>query len=142
MLLTTVTVIGALFYAVFAQLLVPFVFGAGYASGILIARLLCLGWCVYLLTQPINLVDFNFGVVRITWLTNLVVFIIVTVNVWLLPIIGPMQRLQHFYCANSQKSPTNQNRRLLRHWHRRFRGSASQSSTSSERVVSSGSTRY
>jgi O-antigen/teichoic acid export membrane protein len=99
-LLTIVTVIGALFYAVFAPLLMPLVFGAGYASGIPIAQLLCLGWCVYLLTQPINLVGFNFGVVRISWLINLVVLIIiVTVNVWLLPIIGLLAAASAFFLA-------------------------------------------
>ena len=98
--LAIVTVIGALFYAVFAPLLMPFVFGAGYASGILVAQLLCLGWCVYLLTQPINLVCFNFGGVRISWLINVVVLaIIVTVNVWLLPIIGVLAAASAFFVA-------------------------------------------
>jgi O-antigen/teichoic acid export membrane protein len=97
MLLTIVTVIGALFYAVFAPLLMPFVFGAGYASGILIARLLCLGWCVTLFALPIGLVGYNFGVVRISWLINVVVLtIIITVNVWLLPIIGPLAAASAF----------------------------------------------
>jgi O-antigen/teichoic acid export membrane protein len=97
MLLTIVTVIGALFYAVFAPLLIPLVFGAGYASGILVARLLCLGWCIYLFTVPIGLVAYNFGVVRISWLINVVeLIIIITINVWLLPVIGPLAAASAF----------------------------------------------
>jgi O-antigen/teichoic acid export membrane protein len=91
MLLTIFAVFGALLYAVFAPLFMPFVFGAGYESGILVARLLCLGWCIYLLATPIGVISYNFGVVRISWLIGLFALItIVTVNVWLLPIIGPL----------------------------------------------------
>jgi len=100
MLLTIVAVIGALFYAVFAPLLIPFVFGARYASGIPVARLLCLGYCVWLLTLPINLICFNFGGVRIGWLINLLALsIIVTVNVWLLPIIGVLAAALAWFIA-------------------------------------------
>jgi O-antigen/teichoic acid export membrane protein len=100
MLLTIVTVIGALFYAVFAPLLMPFVFGVGYTSGVLVAQLLCLGWCIYLLVLPIGLVAYNFGVVRISWLINVVSLItIITVNVWLLPIIGPLAAALAFIIA-------------------------------------------
>ncbi len=102
MLLTIVTVIGALFYAVFAPLLMPFVFGAGYASGILVAQLLCLGWCIYLLSLPIGLVGYNFGVVRISWLINFAqLVIIITVNVWLLPMIGPLAAALAFVIATT-----------------------------------------
>ena len=91
MLLTIVTVIGALFYAVFAPLLVPFVFGAGYASGILLAQLLCLAACINLFTVPFGLIGYNFGVVRISWLINAgVLIILIAINVWLLPLIGPL----------------------------------------------------
>jgi len=100
MLLTIVTVIGALIYAAFAPLLMPYVFGAGYASGIRVAQLLCLGWCIYLLSLPIGLVGYNFGVVRISWLINVVVLlIIITINVWLLPIIGPLAAASAFVIA-------------------------------------------
>jgi stage V sporulation protein B len=100
MLLTIVAVIGALFYAVFAPLLMPFVFGAGYASGILVAQLLCIGWCIYLLSLPIGLVGYNFGVVRISWLIHLAqLIIIITINVWLLPIIGPLAAALAFVIA-------------------------------------------
>jgi O-antigen/teichoic acid export membrane protein len=97
MLLATVAVIGALFYAVFAPLLMPFVFGAGYASGILIAQLLCLGWCFYLFALPICFVGYNFGVVRISWLINVVeLIIIIIINFWLLPVIGPLAAASAF----------------------------------------------
>ena len=97
MLLTIVAVVGGLFYAVFAPLLMPFVFGAGYASGIIVARLLCLGWCVLVFTLPIGLIGYNFGVVRISWLINAVeLAIIVAINVWLLPIIGPLAAASAF----------------------------------------------
>jgi O-antigen/teichoic acid export membrane protein len=100
MLLTIFTVIGALFYTVFAPLLMPFVFGAGYASSILVARLLCLGWCIYLLVEAISIVGYNFGVVRISWLINVFVLIIlVALNVWLLPIIGPVGAALAFIIA-------------------------------------------
>jgi O-antigen/teichoic acid export membrane protein len=105
MLLTIITVIGALFYAVFAPLLMPFVFGAGYASGILVARLLCFGWCIYLFAVPIGLVGYNFGVVRFSWLINLAqLIIIITINVWLLPIIGALAAASAFVIATTAGS--------------------------------------
>ncbi|MGZ4951460.1 MAG: oligosaccharide flippase family protein [Halobacteriota archaeon] len=108
MLLTIVTVIGALFYAVFAPLLMPFVFGAGYASGILVAQLLCLGWCIYLFTVPFGLVGYNFGVVRISWLINAVVLIIIiAINVWLLPIIGPLAAASAFVISTAFSAACN-----------------------------------
>ncbi|MGZ7131166.1 MAG: lipopolysaccharide biosynthesis protein [Halobacteriota archaeon] len=100
MLLAIPAAFGSLFYAVFAPLLMPFVFGAGYTSGITVARLLCVGWCIWLLTLPIGLVGYNFGVVRISWLINLAeLIIIITVNVWLLPIIGPLAAALAFVIA-------------------------------------------
>lgn len=100
MLLTILTVVGVLFYAVFAPLLMPFVFGAGYASGIPVARLLCLGWCIYILATPIFIVGYNFGVVRISWLINAgMLIIIISVNVWLLPLIGPLAAASAFVIA-------------------------------------------
>jgi O-antigen/teichoic acid export membrane protein len=100
MLLAIPAAVGSLLYAVFAPLLMPFVFGAGYTSGIPVARLLCLGWCIWLLTLPIGLVGYNFGVVRISWLINLAeLIIIITVNVWLLPIIGPLAAALAFVIA-------------------------------------------
>ena len=102
MLLTILAVVGGLFYAVLAPLLMPLVFGAGYASGILVAQLLCLGWCIYLLSLPIGLVGYNFGVVRISWLINVVrLSIIITVNVWLLPIIGSLAAASAFVIATT-----------------------------------------
>jgi O-antigen/teichoic acid export membrane protein len=100
MLLTTFAGVAVLFYAIFAPLLMPLVFGAGYASGIRVAQLLCLGWGVYLLATPISLAGYNFGVVRISWLINTVALIAtVTVNVWLLPIIGPLAAAAAFGIA-------------------------------------------
>jgi len=102
MLLTILAVVGGLFYTVFAPLLMPLVFGAGYASGILLARLLCLGWCIYLFSLPIGLVGYNFGVVRISWLINVVrLSIIITINVWLLPIIGSLAAALAFVIATT-----------------------------------------
>ena len=113
MLLTIVTVIGALFYAVFAPLLMPFVFGAGYASGILVAQLLCLGWCIYLFTVPFGLVGYNFGVVRISWLINVVVLIIIiAINVWLLPIIGPLAAASAFVISTAFSAACQRDLRL------------------------------
>ena len=89
MVLMVVTVTGALFYAAFAPLLVPFVFGAAYGSGILMAQLLCVAWCVNLFTVPFGLIGYNFGVVRVSWLINAgTLIIIIAIMVWLLPLIG------------------------------------------------------
>jgi O-antigen/teichoic acid export membrane protein len=108
MLLTIVTVVGALIYSVFAPMLIPFVFGAGYASGILVAQLLCLGWCIYLFTVPFGLVGYNFGVVRISWLINVVVLIIIiAINVWLLPIIGPLAAASAFVISTAFSAACN-----------------------------------
>ena len=108
MLITIVTVIGALFYAVFAPLLIPFVFGAGYAGGIPVAELICFGWCIYLFTVPIGLIGYNFGVVRISWLINVVVLItIIAINVWLLPIIGPLAAASAFVISTAFSAAAN-----------------------------------
>ncbi len=108
MLLTIVAVVGGLFYAVFAPLLMPFVFGPEYTSGILVARLLCLGWCIYLFAMPFGLVGYNFGVVRISWLINVVVLvIIIAINVWLLPIIGPLAAASAFVLSTAFSAACN-----------------------------------
>jgi stage V sporulation protein B len=100
LVLTMFAVVGGLCYAVLAPLLMPLVFGAGYASGVRVAQLLCLGWCVYLLALPVSIVGYNFGVVRISWLINAVgLIVIITVNVWLLPIIGPLAAAAAFGIA-------------------------------------------
>ena len=86
----------------------PLVFGTGYASGILVAQLLCFGWCIYLLALPIGLVGYNFGVVRISWLINAVVLIIIiTVNIWLLPIIGPLGAASAFAISTAFSAACN-----------------------------------
>jgi len=108
MLLTLVVVVGVLFYAVFAPLLMPLVFGVGYASGILVAQLLCVGWCVYVLATPFFLVGYNFGVVRISWLINAgMLIIIVAINVWLLPIIGPVAAASAWVIATTFSAACN-----------------------------------
>lgn len=83
--------VGALFYAVFAPLLIPFVFGATYASGIFVAQLLCLAACIITFMYPIGLIAYNLGMVRVSWLINLVgLIIIVTVSISLFSALGPL----------------------------------------------------
>jgi O-antigen/teichoic acid export membrane protein len=108
MLLTLLAVAAVLFYAVFAPLLMPLVFGVGYASGILVAQLLCLGWCVYVLATPFFLVGYNFGVVRISWLINAgMLIIIVAINVWLLSAIGPLAAASAWVIATTFSAVCN-----------------------------------
>ncbi|MEW5946819.1 MAG: oligosaccharide flippase family protein [bacterium] len=78
-------------YAAGGPVLMPFVFGAEYGGGILIARLLCLKFCVTVLSSPFSIIAYNFGIVRINWIISAASLILYTIlNVMLIPLIGAL----------------------------------------------------
>ena len=87
--LTALTAACGLLYAAFVPLLMPWLFGSEYATGILLGQLLCLRYCVALLMCPIQVIGYSLGLVRIYWLVNLLqLTVTVTMNVLLLPRMG------------------------------------------------------
>jgi len=89
--LTMVALIGASAYALLAPLLIPYVFGSLYVGGILLAQLLSLRYCVLIAVDSVYLIGYNFGLFRTyLWLMVVELILVVSLNVWLLPLIGPL----------------------------------------------------
>lgn len=89
--LSLLVTIGSLAYAFFAPFLVPYVFGPLYLTSIFLAQLLCLRYVILIATDPIALIGYNFGLVRdYVWITLIELIVVVGIDVWLLPIVGPM----------------------------------------------------
>jgi O-antigen/teichoic acid export membrane protein len=83
--------IGGLIYALFVPRLAPTLFGIKYFDSIKIGQLLCLRYCLSLIINPLHMMGYNFGLVKIYWLINLIQLIfVVLVNVLLLPLYGPI----------------------------------------------------
>lgn len=78
-------------YSILAPFTTPWIFGAAYSSGILIGIVLCIRYCISILTCPIGIIGYNFGLVKVYWWINLIqLAAVVGINIWLLPVIGPM----------------------------------------------------
>jgi len=89
--LTLLVAMVGLPYAIGAPLLAPWLFGSRYAGSVLLGQLLCLRYLFSMFTCPIGIVGYNFGLVRVYWLVNLLQLIaVVVINVLLLPIYGPI----------------------------------------------------
>jgi O-antigen/teichoic acid export membrane protein len=81
--------LAGLFYAIFAPLAIPFIFGISYKNGILLGQILCLRYCIAILTCPIAVISYSFGMVRVYWLINMFQLIaVVAISIFLLPIVG------------------------------------------------------
>ena len=90
-LLSGLAAFSGLGYAVIAPLFIPFVFGDEYAGGILLGQLLCFRFCLSMFLSPVGIVGYSFGFVRFIWLINILQLIaVVGINIWLLPIYGPI----------------------------------------------------
>lgn len=86
--------IGAFFmsiYAICAPLLAPFIFGANYEESRLLGQLLCLRYCITIMVSPLGIVGYSFGLVRVSWLINIIQLIsVLLINMIFLPKIGPL----------------------------------------------------
>lgn len=79
----------ALLYSAFAPLTTAYIFGGTYAGGVLLGQLLCLRYCLSILTCPVGVIGYSFGLVRVYWWINILQLIaVIVVNVFLLPRIG------------------------------------------------------
>lgn len=80
-----------LIYALFIPVAMPFIFGAIYKDGILLAQVLCIRYCMAILTCPIGVIGYSFGMVRAYWWINILQLIaVVLIDVFMLPRIGPL----------------------------------------------------
>ena len=76
-------------YAGIAPLLAPLLFGSAYSASVAPAQVLCLGYAVAILSCPIGVVGYSFGMVRVYWIINLVQLAVVAVTLtMLLPRLG------------------------------------------------------
>lgn len=76
-------------YAIAAPFFMPFVFGAEYGGGIFIAQLLCLKFCVTVLSSPFSVIAYNFGIVRINWIVGATALSLRTIlTIILIPKLG------------------------------------------------------
>jgi len=81
----------AVVYAVVVPLLTPWLFGSAYAGSRLLAQVLCVRYALAILIVPVGVIGYSLGLVRWYWIINLVQLVTVaTINVVLLPRIGPM----------------------------------------------------
>ncbi len=80
-----------LFYSIFFPLLVPWLLGPKYAGSILLGQLLCVRYALAILFIPAGLIGYSFGLVRVYfWMNLLQLIVVMTINIFLLPIYGPI----------------------------------------------------
>lgn len=78
-----------LVYAVTIPWLAPWLFGHRYAASVVPGQLLCISYCLPILTYPIGIIGFNFGLERVYWIINLLrLGLVAGLNVALLPLYG------------------------------------------------------
>lgn len=76
-------------YALVAPMLAPTLLGAEYEASVWLGQLLCLRGTLAILICPVGVVGFNLGLVNRYWLVNLLQLVaVVTINAWLLPLVG------------------------------------------------------
>jgi len=81
--------LAGLIYSILAPLTTAFVFGAGYRNGIILGQILCLRYCLAILTCPMGVIGYSIGLVKAYWWMNLVQLIaVIATNVVLLPRVG------------------------------------------------------
>jgi O-antigen/teichoic acid export membrane protein len=78
-------------YSLSAPLLTGLLFGREYAAATVLAQVLCLRYCVSMVSNPVGIVGFSLGLARVYWIVNFIQFAAVAaVNVVMLPRMGPM----------------------------------------------------
>jgi O-antigen/teichoic acid export membrane protein len=94
-LLSVVTVA----YSVGAPLVAGWLFGDVYAPATTLAQVLCIRYCLSILVNPLGIIGFNLGLVRLYCLLNLLqLTVVVGLNVLLLPKIGAMGAAVSLVC--------------------------------------------
>jgi len=78
-------------YAICVPFLAPFIFGGDYEESRLLGQLLCLRYCISILISPVGIIGYSFGLVRVSWLINIIQLIaVLLINMIFLPKIGPL----------------------------------------------------
>lgn len=78
-------------YSIFFPLLTPLLLGSKYNSSIFLGQLLCMRYTLAILFIPVALIGYSFGLVKIYfWMNLLQLIVVVTINIFLLPIYGPI----------------------------------------------------
>jgi len=78
-------------YSLTVPLLASFLFGSGFEKSQLIGQVLCLRYSFAMLICPVTIIGFNFGLVRIVWIINLIqLLLLIGVNVIFLQKIGSL----------------------------------------------------
>ena len=76
-------------YAGIVPMLAPLIFGSVYSASVAPAQILCLGYAVAILSCPVGVVGYSFGMVRVYWIINLVQLAVVAIAlIVLLPRLG------------------------------------------------------
>jgi len=69
--------------------LIPFLFGSKFSSAVLLSQLLCLRFCVAIVTCPLGVVGYSLGLVGRYLVVNLVQLVaVLAINVLLMPVMG------------------------------------------------------
>lgn len=78
-------------YSVVVPFCTPYVFGPKYAAAVVLGQVLCVRYCLAILTCPIGVIGYSLGLVRVYWWINLLQLVaVVVVSILLLPRIGTM----------------------------------------------------
>lgn len=81
----------SLLYAFFVPMLAPVFFGEAYNKSVQLAQVLSLGHCVNILFNPLGVIGYAIGMVRVYWVVNLLQLLLVIVMlITLLPAYGAM----------------------------------------------------
>ncbi len=81
----------SILYSFIVPQIAPIIFGSKFEGSIILGQLLCFRYSIALLINPVHMVGYNFGLVKIYWMINLIqLCAIIVVNILLLPIIGPV----------------------------------------------------
>jgi len=76
-------------YSFIGPIVIPVVFGHAYRSSVHVAQLLCFGYSISILYQPIAQIGYSFGLVRIYWIANLAQLVSTSLTLLiLLPRVG------------------------------------------------------
>jgi O-antigen/teichoic acid export membrane protein len=89
--LSTLVAAAGTLYAIVFPLLAPVIFGQAYAAGTTIGQVLSLRYALAILICPVGVIGYSLGMVRVYWWINAIqLAAVVSITVWLLPVIGPL----------------------------------------------------
>ena len=78
-------------YAIFAPTFAPTIFGENYVESIILGQVLSFRYCLAILISPIGIVGYSFGLVRVSWIINLIQLVaVIIINAIFLPRIGSL----------------------------------------------------